>query len=304
MKVAVVDIGTNSVLLTIADREGREIKNVTELSRITRLGKGMGDDQQIKDENVEITLNALKEFADKIHNKGVEKVRYIATEAIRKARNSDHVIKRLSSVCLSDIEVIDEAKEAFLSFYSVSYMNPAKEIAVIDIGGGSTEITTGIDQNVQFSKSLKLGAVDLYERFFSNDEYNANSILTATGFINRMLEENIPRQLIKTFMSIYISGGTITNLASVLEGTMEYSVDLIENKVINISEIDSVFNTISRIKREERTKIAGIEQGRADILPAGILIARSILNYFGKDVIRVSTRGVRWGVIFMIDEEG
>lgn len=304
MKVAVIDIGTNSVLLTIAEREGREIKNVVELSRITRLGKGMGDDQLIREENIEATLNALKEFADKIHNKGVEKVKYIATEAIRKAKNSDYVLRRLSSVSLSEIDVIDGSQEAFLSFYSVSYMNPAKEISVIDIGGGSTEITTGRDQNIQFVKSLPVGAVTLYERFFSDDEYRMDSVLKANGYINRLLEENVPSQLIKTFMSVYLTGGTVTNLASILEGRGEYNADLIENRSVSIREIKGVFDTISQLRKDERAKITGIEAERADILPAGILIAKSILNYFRKDVVRVSTRGSRWGIIFKMDEEG
>lgn len=304
MKVAVIDIGTNSVLLTIAERAGREIKNVVELSRITRLGKGMGEEQLIREEHIEATLNALKEFADKIHNKGVEKVKYIATEAIRKAKNNDYVLRRLSSVSLSEIEVIDGPEEAFLSFYSVSYMNPAKEISVVDIGGGSTEITMGRDQNIQFAKSLPVGAVTLYERFFSDDEYRRDSVLKANGYINRLLEESVPPQLIKTFTSVYLTGGTITNLVSILEGRGEYNADLIENRTVSIREIKGVFDTISQIRRDERAKITGIEAERADILPAGILIAKSILNYFRKDVVRVSARGLRWGVIFKMDEEG
>jgi len=305
MKRAVVDIGTNSLLLTIADIEGREIKSITELSRITRLGKGVESDGMIKEENIEVTLNALKEFADKIHNKGVEKVKYIATEILRKASNRDYVLKRLSSVCLGDIEVISEAQEGFYSFYSVAYMNPSKEICVIDVGGGSTEITTGVDSSVSFSKSLKLGAVGLYEKFFDGkDIYPYNDVLKAQGYVNRILEENIPINLVGNFMGLYVSGGTITNVAAILEGMRNYNADLIDNRVIKLSEIEGLFEIISNMSKESRARIAGIEENRADILPSGILILRSILHYLNKDVIRVSSRGVRWGVMFKLEEEG
>ncbi|MGC8926661.1 MAG: hypothetical protein ACP5QK_01920 [Myxococcota bacterium] len=305
MKVAVVDIGTNSILLTIADIEGRDIKNVTELSRITRLGKGLSDDNTIREENIEITLSALKEFADKIHNKGVEKVKYIATEALRRAVNSDYVIKKLSSASLSNIEIIDEGREGFYSFYSVSFMNPSKEICVIDIGGGSTEITTGVDSNVRFTKSLKFGAVDLYERFFKNgDIYSRGDILRATGYVNQVLEKEIPQDVAAGFVGVYVSGGTITNIAAILEGMKDYNPDLIEGKGVHINEITGLFETISQMRKEERSKIVGIEAERSDILPAGILILKSIMTYLGKESIRVTTKGVRWGIIFKMDEEG
>ncbi len=305
MKRAVVDIGTNSVLLTIADINGREIENVTELSRITRLGKGFAEENIIREENIEITLNALREFSDKIHNKGVEKVRYIATEVLRRAKNSDYVIKRLSNACLGNIEIVDEYREAYYSFCSVSYMNPSKEICVVDIGGGSTEIITGIDDKVIFTKSLRLGAVNLYEKFFSvDDTYKRNDILRATGYINGMLEKDIPPDIAGNFISAYIVGGTITNVAAILDGMTEYKPEVIEGKVISFTEIDGLLETLSQIKREERAKIAGIEHERADILPAGILILRTIMNYLNKDTIRVSTRGVRWGILFKTDEEG
>jgi len=305
MKRAVVDIGTNSLLLTIADIEGREIKNVTELSRITRLGKGVDADGLIKEENIEITINALKEFADKIRNKGVEKVKYIATEILRKASNRDYVVKRLSTVCLGDIEIISESQEGFFSFYSVAYMNPSKEICVIDVGGGSTEVTTGIDSNVRFSKSLKLGAVGLFEKFFEGkDIYPKDDILRAQGYINRILEENIPVNLVGNFMGIYVSGGTITNVAAILDAMKSYNADLIDNKVIKLSDIEGLFETISKMSKESRSRIVGIEENRADILPSGILILKSLLNYLNKDVIRVSSKGVRWGVMFKAEEEG
>lgn len=305
MKVAVVDIGTNSILLTIADIEGRDIKNITELSRITRLGRGLSDDNTIREENIEITLSALKEFADKIHNKGVEKVKYIATEALRRASNSDYVLKKLSSACLSDIEIIDGSKEGFYSFYSVSFMNPAKEICVIDIGGGSTEISTGIDSNVRFTKSLKLGAVYIYEKFFRNgDIYLRENILRARGFINQALEKEILPDIVGGFMGVYVSGGTITNIAAIMEGMREYNPEVLEGKTIHINDIVGLFETLSQMKKEERSKVAGIEAERADVLPSGILILIAIMNYLKKDSIRVTTRGVRWGIIFQMDKEG
>lgn len=305
MKVAVVDIGTNSVLLTIADISGREIKNITELSRITRLGKGLGEENIIREENIEITLNALKEFSDKIHNKGVEKVRYIATEVLRRAKNSDYVLKRLSSACLENIEIIEEAKEGFYSFYSVSYMNPSKEICVVDVGGGSTEITTGVDADVKFSKSLRLGAVEIYEKYFSgHDVYPRDNILKASGFIFETLEKNIPQNIIGNFTGMYISGGTITNIGAIMEGMSEYKAEIIEGKAINYNEIQGLFETISQMRIQDRINIVGIEKERADILPCGILIIKNIMNYLSKDVVRISTRGVRWGLIFKLNEEG
>ncbi len=305
MKTAVVDIGTNSVLLTIADVEGRDIRNVTELSRITRLGKGLGDDGTIREENIEITLNALREFSDKIHNKGVDKVKYVATEVLRSAKNSDYVLKKLSGACLGDIEIIDGEKEGFYSFYSVSYLNPSKEICVVDIGGGSTEISTGIDSDIKFTRSLKLGAVGIYEKYFSAKEvYQRDAVLQASGYINEILEKNIPYDVTGNFTAVHISGGTITNIGAILEGMAEYRPEIIENKTISFREIQGLFETISQMSRQERAKITGIEPDRADILPAGILIVRNIMDYLRRESVRVSTRGVRWGIIFKMNEEG
>ena len=184
-------------------------------------------------------------------------------------------------------------------------MNPSKEICVIDVGGGSTEVTTGIDSNVRFSKSLKVGAVGLFEKFFEGkDIYSKDDILKAQGYMNRILEENIPVNLVGNFMGIYVSGGTITNVAAILDAMKSYNADLIDNKVIKLSDIEGLFETISQMNKESRARIVGIEENRADILPSGILILKSLLNYLNKDVIRVSSKGVRWGVMFKAEEEG
>ena len=190
MRVAVIDCGTNSIRLLIADVSGENFREITRDMEIVRLGQGVDKTGQFHPDAITRTLSAVDKYASEIARRGVEKIRFCATSATRDATNRqlfiDGVVERLGIAP----EVISGEEEAFLSFTGATKELPDSfaPFLVIDIGGGSTEFVLG-NRKVIAAKSVNIGCVRMSERHFLHDPATASEIESARKDIQNAIME-------------------------------------------------------------------------------------------------------------------
>ncbi len=294
MRVAAIDIGSYSVRLTIAEIEEGKIEIVLEKGRITSLGSGVKEERRLREDRIEETLKVLEEYREDIDRLGVDKVLAVATEAIRKASNSEEFLRLVKERTGIEVRVITPSEEGELAFLGASYaLRPKGEVLVVDQGGGSTEFIFGKDYQVKDLTSLPLGIVNLTESFLRHDPPQEDEIKALMDF----LDEHI-RPLKRHVDEIIGLGGTITTVAALEYGIYPYDPKKVQGKVVSLEALSEWFDKLSAIPSKERSKLyRQIEDRRAEVILAGIGMFVKILEIFEKDYLRVSDWGVKQGLI-------
>jgi exopolyphosphatase/guanosine-5'-triphosphate,3'-diphosphate pyrophosphatase len=291
-----MDVGSNSVKLLLADRdEAGEFTLHREFVQITRLGEGMHA-CRLREAAMRRTIEKLQEFLATCQNSGVEGLAVVGTAALREAANGDEFVERAHDVGvpLERISGIEEARLSYLAVRLDSHWRSYPLITVIDIGGGSTEIVRG-GGDVAERRSIKLGAVRLTERALHSNPPTIHEIAEASQLAGTLLEEVLP----VTGAGIAVGvGGTFTNLAAVKLGLPGRDPEQIHGMRLTIDDIEKMAERFAGLTTEQRQAIPGIDPGRADIILAGSIILIQTLNRLGLEVCDVSSRGLRWGVLY------
>ncbi len=296
-RYSVIDIGTNSILYLLVEisDEDRLHSKSQELYNV-RLGKGVENNRRIDntalDHCIEI-LNKLKKLARKQQS---DKLIVVGTEVFRKAENRVQILKRIRAQTGLEIKLLSEKEEAEASFLGAVVGNNLKgENCVVDIGGGSSEIIFGKGREVIDSISIPMGAVGLTEEFLKTDPPQEREILD--------LENKVIMELKKYSCSILSScsvligvGGTITTAAAIHFNLTQYDPDVIQGKVLRLSEITTILNRLYLVSLSERKNILDFDPERADIIIAGMIILKSIMKTGNFQSIRISDSGLRFGL--------
>lgn len=301
----VIDVGTNSVHILICDvsARGQRYNVVVDDRKITRLGHGLALTNELQEEAMARTCAALQEFAARAQRLGVERVVAAGTSALRKANNAIDFVRRVENQCGIKIEIISgetEARCAFLSIRSDTYFShlSGDRVMVIDIGGGSTEIIVGRREIDNFA-SVNLGAVYLTETFLASDPPTANELKALYSFLeNTWSTQPVATAKYHKPLALTGIGGTIVNLASMKLGLSRHNPRLLHGETLNVTEIENQIRQLCSVPLTERVQIPGLEAKRADIITAGAAILRSILKHVGASRIRVSTHGLRYGIMY------
>lgn len=284
MLVGVIDIGTNSTRLLIAEYKDGKIKKVLTRLTSTRIGKGMGVNKEIQAKPLQKTIDCLIDYKDICQTKQVEKKFIIATSAVREARNKDKVIKLIKESTDFVVDVLSGEEEAYLSYQgAVSDLENKANCLVVDIGGGSTELIYPTLKGMQF-KSVPVGAVVLTEEVFSK-EVAASLIENLTNVENG-----------KEYTLIGV-GGTVTTLVAIKLQLEKYDPYLVHGQVLTLPEIRKMYSKIQSMALEERSKIKGLPKERADIIPAGMYILQTLMRKLGFSKIQISEKDLLYGLI-------
>ena len=291
MKIAVIDIGTNSFILLIAEIKNKEFKVLNQYFEIPRLGANLTVDNTIDQESINYAIQSLHNFKKIIDEHKIDVVIPVATAVLREAKNNLQVKELLSKVIGVDIEVISGKQEAEFSFMGAVSTND--ECIIIDVGGGSTEIIFGYDQQIQFSESFPIGAAKLKSKFF-HTQINSGSIEKSIKYIKSML--NIDFEFPKNSKLIGV-GGTITTLAHIISGLNAYDSCLINNTIISYQRNKTLFEELFKLESMQISNKYNIHPKRADILTSGQLIYLVLQELFNFADIKVSTQGLRFGIL-------
>jgi len=295
MKYASIDIGTNTVLLLIVDT-GKDVRDVLDISAITRLGEGLKKRGNLSKGAMGRTFYALKNYKELAERHGVRDIYCVGTSALREAKNSADFLKSMKEKLGISIRVISEYEEAYYTYLSIKYDErmKGKNFIIIDIGGGSTEVIKGSRKEFKNFVSLPIGSVKLTEMFIRHDPLEEDEIKSLTGFI----KETISFPFDGRDCRVIGTAGTITNLASIILGIEGYDKSRIHGLNISYKDISGVIKKLKAMTISERRTIRGMEKGREDIILQGIILLKEIMSYFKADEITVSANGMRYGVIY------
>lgn len=299
MRVAAIDIGTNTVLLLIAERgEDGELVPVVERAQITRLGQGVDQSHALLPEAVERTLACLRDYAQEIANSGASAVDVVGTSAMRDTKSSGF-IERAKEILGVAPRVISGDEEASLSFAGgLLGLGLSGPITAFDIGGGSTEVIEGIagptgNVKVDRRKSIDVGSVRLFERHVRSDPPSATEMSVVRAFVMDQLRAIPPPPAGQPVVGM---AGTVTTIAAIARAVEPYDPARIHGLRLTTSEIAETSRRLCAMTLAERKHVTGLEPKRADVIPVGAAIVGAVLAWAGAGEVIVSDRGLRWGL--------
>lgn len=300
MRLAAIDIGTNSTKMTVADVSDTGLLSVvSEQSDVTRLGEGVDQSRRLGDVPMARTLDAIVRFADAARAAGAEVVLGAGTSALRDAVNGPDFLAKIKASADVEVQIISGDREAQLAYAAVrsdaSLSIPADaSLLVFDIGGGSTELILGDAGGVGRYKSLDIGAVRLTERFIHSDPPAETELTQARQYASDALPAfPVP----SSPLLVAGIGGTALNIAAVTSGQPQPDPDSLHGVSVSSAEVAAALARFSSVPLAARKTIPGLEPKRADVIVAGALILDALLTYFAADRFLLSARGLRYGLL-------
>lgn len=297
---ASIDIGTNTVLLLVAEKSEQGLNVIHEEQRVPRLGRNVDRERNLSDEAINHVTEVLNEYKTIIEKNYplVKDIVVTATSAVRDAGNRKHFISQVKEETGFTITLLSGVEEARFTFGGALSVLPfnSTPTAVVDIGGGSTEIAWGEAGSLIDRYSWNMGSVRFTERYLPDDPPSPEQISKCRRSIHELLEEKLfsfPEDTILVGVA-----GTATSLAYIYLNSDTYKSSIINNTTVTLSELK---RGIENIQSEKANKLAEkypeVMKGRADIFLAGLLILEQIMLTYGFDQLIVSTGGIRHGAV-------
>ncbi len=304
-RLAAIDIGTNSIRLVVAEVQADASYRVLDEDReMTRLGRGLYRDGRLGDAPMEQSLQALGRMRAIADGFGVTELRAIATSAVREAANGRDFVREAWRRYRVRIEVVLAEEEARLAFRSVTrhYDLDDRLTAIVDIGGGSTEVILAAGGLVEHVVSLPLGAVRLAERYCKSDPLKPKHWKALRRAIDQSIKDAIGKPPFAAEVMIG-SGGTFTNLAEMAQAEREGKATHARDYPVSRAELTRLLQRLRETPLEARRQIPGLNPQRADIMVAGAAVVARLTRVLGTQRVLANDRGVRDGVLLaMIDD--
>ena len=292
---AAVDCGTNSTRLLVSDGT----VTVERLMQVTRLGRAVDATGDLGVEGIEATLSALRDYREVMDRHGVTGVRVAATSAVRDARNSADFLAPATEILGIEPEILAGEEEAALSFLGATADLPASggPYLVVDIGGGSTEFALGTDRT-EAAASVQMGCVRMTEKYLHGDpplpEELTNCLAEVEFHLDGVLRANPMITAASTLVGL---AGTITNVAAVELGLVEYDPDAVHHFVLEKPAVEDVFRTLATEALADRVHNPGLERARADVIVGGMCVLVGIMRNWDFASCLVSESDILDGLI-------
>ncbi len=303
MRLAGIDIGTNTLRLLIVESPNGEWKAIFSDRQVTRLGEGFSQNRRLTSPAIQRTAEVLKSFYDSIRQFRCDEVVAVATSAVREAGNQDEFLAMMKKEIPLDIRVISGDEEARLTWLGICHAvtSPTDWQILIDIGGGSTEWILADREKIVKKISLPLGVVFLTEQYLLSDPPLPAELERMKKKITESLEgvkENFGSVAGQNPRVTWIgTAGTITTLAAMAQGLEQYSFEKVNGFILTQKTVLELYETLLSRKKDERKGIKGLEPGREDIILAGTAILLEAMAFFNFNQMVVSDWGLREGII-------
>ena len=320
---AVIDVGTNSVKLLVADVAGREIRPVCEQSKQTRLGHAFYETHRLQAEAIGATATAVAVFAAIAREAQAVSIRVLGTSAAREAVNRDELTSAIERASGLNVEVISGEQEAALGFQGVATDPQLAQgpVLLMDVGGGSTQFVFGRDGHAQFSHSFPLGSVRLLETMPCSDPPKPAELAACRQWLKDFLQNQVCPRLLPQLedwkqgeavdQSLLTSaptraggaaqlvgvGGTASILASMEAKLTAFDRARIEATRLTAARVTWHLERLWSLPLEQRKNIVGLPKNRADIILMGVAIYQAVLEAFDFPGLRISTRGLRFAAL-------
>ncbi|HEX4263600.1 MAG TPA: Ppx/GppA family phosphatase [Verrucomicrobiae bacterium] len=308
---AVIDVGTNSVKLLVAEIRGRDVRPILEDSKQTRLGHGFYETHRLQAEPIEKTAKAVTAFAAKARELKAESIRVVATSAARDAINPQDLVSAIEVASGLKVEIISGETEAEWAFHGVT-TDPAlatRPLLLLDVGGGSTEFILGQGDYKHFRESFPLGTVRLMEKVPHSDPPRREELTECRIWLKTFFETEVQPKLApkmnwggeiysaNTGLQLVGTGGTASILARMELKAEDYNREAIEATRLSLERVRWHVRNLWSRAFAEREKIIGLPPKRADVILTGAAIYEAVMEQFGFAELRVSTRGLRFAAL-------
>jgi exopolyphosphatase/guanosine-5'-triphosphate,3'-diphosphate pyrophosphatase len=302
---AVIDVGTNSVKLLVAEVDGGIVKPLHESSHQTRLGRGFYESHILQTKAIRETANTVADFRATAASWNPASLRVIATSAARDAQNQDELLGAISAASGLRVDIISGEQEADWAYRGVASDRElaAGPLLVIDVGGGSTEFIVGHDGHRHFAESFPIGSVRFLEKVPVSDPPTSEELASCERELSALLKDRVQPRLLPVLSSLHSpvqlvgTGGTSTILARVELRLDTFDREKIEGTVLSHADIVREKHRLWSLPLSERRTIIGLPANRADVILPGIAIFEQVMACFGFRSLRVSTRGIRFAAL-------
>jgi exopolyphosphatase/guanosine-5'-triphosphate,3'-diphosphate pyrophosphatase len=293
-RVAVIDVGTNSTRLLVADVAGGQVSPVERRSTVTRLGRGVDLSGLLASEAIEDVCMAIGGYLETLQDLGAETVEAIATSAVRDADNGSAFVAELRERFALSARVLDGEEEARLTYLgATSESVPSEPTLVVDIGGGSTELIVGSGTEIAFRDSLQAGVVRHSERHISSDPPTALELEALATDVRGLIEDSLGAG-VEARQGIAVAG-TPTSLAAVEIGLEPYDPSRVHGHVLALPSIQRMLSQLASLPLAERVEVPGLHPDRAPTIVAGVVILVETMRAFDLDRITVSEHDILYG---------
>ena len=295
MKIAAMDLGTNTFRLLISDNNGGKLNKLYRETNITRLGDRVKESSVINEDAIERSVEILKKYKSLSDSYSVNRIIAAGTSAFRNASNSDNLVKILKDQAGVEVRVISGEEEAELTVKGVlgSLESGPGRFYHLDIGGGSTEISLINKGKIEQSCSLELGVVSLAEMLVKND--NNNEALKE--YVSEIIEKNVTKGDIITKLPLVATSGTPIVVACILNSVKKFDASSVNGMKLEIEEIEKVkYQLIKDSDINNLSKYGDILKGREDLIIPGTVILTQTMKYLSNDSMIISESGLLEGL--------
>jgi len=297
MTIASIDIGTNTILLLIAEvQDGVITRSLHDQQVIARLGKGVDAERMINRETFLRAEGFLRQYKETCDSFGVERIYAVGTSALRDARNRDEFTEYIKMQTGIAVEILSGEEEALWTYRGgiSEFSGRAEQYSVVDIGGGSTEIIIGDTNKIIATTSIDLGSVRITERILKDSPPQIPSLIEA----HELIASHMPA-MTKHIASTFAIGvaGTLTTLAALHQHLPYYIPERVSGFSLRYDDICAIFGMLKDKSLSQIQAFPQISPGRADIILAGIMILMGYMESSELEQITVSDRGLRYGIV-------
>jgi exopolyphosphatase/guanosine-5'-triphosphate,3'-diphosphate pyrophosphatase len=308
VRVAVVDIGSNSTRLLIADVvDGRVVAEHDRRSTVTRLGAGVDAQGHLRDDAAERVYKALDDYQRSIEEHGAERRIAVLTSAVRDASNGvefAHSVQQRYGLEPHVVSGDDEARLTFLGATSERDPDDRTPTVVVDIGGGSTELVIGSGHEASFHVSTQAGVVRQTERHLHTDPPPRDELDELASEVRQIVVDAVPHAERESIVHGVAVAGTATSLAAIAQRLEPYDAAKVHGYVLAAEEARAILERLAAIPLEQRRKVPGLHPDRAPTIVAGVLILLQVLELFGLEQVEISEHDILRGAALGLAGDG
>jgi exopolyphosphatase/guanosine-5'-triphosphate,3'-diphosphate pyrophosphatase len=304
MRAAVVDIGTNSTRLLIADigADGDVEERVRE-STVTRLGEGVEASGRLGDAPQTRVFAALERYTAEIRAQESDAIAAVMTSAVRDAANGAEFSTAVRERYGLDGRTLSGDEEAAFTFAGATAARPRgdpTELVVIDIGGGSTELVCGAGGRLGFHVSTQIGVVRHTERHLHSDPPESEEIAALAADVDASVAAAVPEDVRSGTQAAIAVAGTATSCAAIDLALEPYDTTRVEGHVLSRAKLDRLLERLAALPLEQRRQVRGLHPDRAPTIVAGVVVLSRVLDAFRLGEVEVSDRDILWGVALQL----
>lgn len=300
MIAAAIDVGTNSIKLVVGETDDTgAVRILHNASEIARLGENVDASGRLSTDAQSRAIESLARLTDAARAFGAGAVRMAGTSALRDAANRGDFAEMVRRELGVELEVITEEDECRLSYSAVAH-DPDLGVfdgrqAVVDVGGGSSELVVGHAVEISYARSLKIGAVRLTERCIRHDPPLPEELMRAASLVDSIFADVSSGAAVERLIGV---GGSAVNLARIARQiTLERSAEVHGDKLTR-GDLERLIASLAAIGVRERMRVTGLDPARADIIVAGAIILSRVVDALNVPEMMVSIRGLRFGLLY------